>query len=112
MTADYIHAGVFVPVFNITESNARFTISPLGNTATKLAYWDEEAYVTELIVSSVTPTPAASTVENQTRSASDRVAATVEKEGLLKPGKETDAKVKKRKAEANDSNKPKKVSNL
>lgn len=99
-----------MPVFNITESNARFTISPLGNTATKLAYWDEEAYVTELIVSSAPPTPAVPAVENQARSTLDRVAATVEKEGLLKPGKETDAKVKKRKAETNDSNKAKKVS--
>lgn len=112
VTADYIHAGVFVPVFNITESNSRFTISPLGNTATKLAYWDEEAFVTELMVSSAPPTPAAPTIDNQARSASDRAAASVEKEGLLKPGKETDAKVKKRKAEANDSNKAKKVSDF
>ena len=109
VTADYIHAGVFVPAFKITESNSRFTISPLGNTATKLAYWDEEAYVTELVVSSAPPPPAAATIENQARSALDRVAATVEKEGLLKPGKETDAKLKKRKAEANDPNKAKKV---
>lgn len=101
-----------MPVFNITASNAKFTISPLGNTATKLAYWDEEAFVTELIVSSATPTPPAPTIENQARSASDRAAASVEKEGLLKPGKETDAKVKKRKAEANDSNKAKKVSDF
>lgn len=101
-----------MPVFNITESNAKFTISPLGNTATKLAYWDEEAFVTELIVSTITPTPAAPIIENQARSASDRAAATVEKEGLLKPGKETDAKARKRKAEAIDANKPKKVSAL
>ena len=99
-----------MPVFNITEGNAKFTISPLGNTATKLAYWDEEAFVTELVVSPITPTPAAPTNESQARSASDRAAATVEKEGLLKPGKESDAKIKKRKAEANDANKPKKVS--
>lgn len=98
-----------MPVFNVTESNAKFTISPLGNTATKLAYWDEEAFVTELIVSSVTPTLAAPANENPARSASDRAAATVEKEGLLKPGKESEARAKKRKAEANDANKSKKV---
>lgn len=46
--ASYIHAGVFVPVLNPTPSTQRFTFSPLGNPAIKLAYWDEEAYVTEL----------------------------------------------------------------
>ncbi len=96
-------------MFNVTESNARFTISPLGVTATKLAYWDEEAFVSELVVSSVTPKLVSPTNENQSRSASDRVAASVENEGLLKSGKDNEAKAKKRKAEANDVNKPKKV---
>lgn len=49
--ASYIHAGVFVPVINPTPSTARFTFSPLNNTGMKLAYWDEEGYVTELLVS-------------------------------------------------------------
>lgn len=49
--ASYIHAGVFVPVLNPTASTERFTFSPLGNPAMKLAYWDEDAYVTELKVS-------------------------------------------------------------
>lgn len=49
--ASYIHAGVFVPVINPTPSTARFTFSPLNNLAMKLAYWDEEGYVTELVVS-------------------------------------------------------------
>lgn len=49
--ASYIHAGVFVPVINPTPSTARFTFSPLNNPATKLAYWDEDGYVTELVVS-------------------------------------------------------------
>ncbi|OKL62780.1 hypothetical protein UA08_01858 [Talaromyces atroroseus] len=49
--ASYIHAGVFVPVINPTPSTARFTFSPLNNPAMKLAYWDEEGYVTELLVS-------------------------------------------------------------
>jgi transglutaminase/protease-like cytokinesis protein 3 len=99
-----------VPVFNVTESNARFTISPLGVTATKLAYWDEEAFVSELVVSSVTSKLVSPANENHSRSASDRAAASVENEGLLKSGKENEAKAKKRKAEANDMNKPKKVS--
>jgi G-patch domain len=49
--ASYIHAGVFVPVVSPTPSTARFTFSPLNNPSMKLAYWDEEAYVTELTVS-------------------------------------------------------------
>lgn len=49
--ASYIHAGVFVPVINPTPSIERFTFSPLNNPSMKLAYWDEEAYVTELRVS-------------------------------------------------------------
>ncbi|RAL02837.1 putative G-patch domain protein [Aspergillus ibericus CBS 121593] len=47
----YIHAGVFVPVLNPTASTERFTFSPLSSPALKLMYWDEEAYVTELTVS-------------------------------------------------------------
>nr|XP_001400452.2 rna-binding protein [Aspergillus niger CBS 513.88] len=46
----YIHAGVFVPVLNPTSSE-RFTFSPLNNPSLKLMYWDEEAYASELTVS-------------------------------------------------------------
>ncbi|KAL1973822.1 hypothetical protein VTN31DRAFT_5382 [Thermomyces dupontii] len=49
--ASYIHAGVFVPVLNPTPSTVRFTFSPLNNPDMKLQYWDEEGYVTELVVS-------------------------------------------------------------
>ena len=47
--------------------------------------------------------------ENQVRSAADQAAAAAENEGLLKPGKEVDARAKKRKAEANPAAKQKKV---
>lgn len=109
VTADYIHAGVFVPVFNAIEKTNKFTFSPLGNTATKLAYWDEEAWVSELIVSSTTSKKSTNTSESQIRSATDRAAAAAENEGLLTPGKEADAKAKKRKAEATAAAKQKKV---
>ena len=109
VTADYIHAGVFVPVFNATEGSEKFTFSPLGNTATKLAYWDEQAWVSELIVSSDTPKQTAAVHDSQVRSASDLAAAAAENEGLLKPGKETETKAKKRKVEASDTAKQKKV---
>lgn len=47
----YIHAGVFVPVLSPTPANNRFTFNPIGNPSLKLQYWDEDAYVTELVVS-------------------------------------------------------------
>lgn len=47
----YIHAGVFVPVLNPAIANDRFTFNPIGNPSLKLQYWDEDAYVTELVVS-------------------------------------------------------------
>ena len=106
---DYIHAGVFVPVFHATESKEKYTFSPYGNSSTKLAYWDEEAWVSELTVSSTTPQETVISNESQTRSASDRAAAAAEKEGLVKPGKETESKAKKRKVESSDASKAKKV---
>lgn len=112
VTADYIHAGVFVPVFNIEEGSEQFTFSPLGNTATKLAYWDEEAWASELVVSSVTSKKKANASENQVKSATDVAAAAAENEGLLGSGKEAEVKAKKRKAEASAAAKQKKVGPL
>ncbi|CAD6588006.1 MAG: hypothetical protein ASARMPRED_003374 [Alectoria sarmentosa] len=109
VTADYIHAGVFVPVFNASEETQRFTFSPLGNTATKLAYWDEDAWASELVVTASSSKMGSATGEGQARSAADQAAAAAENEGLLKPGKEADARVKKRKAEANAAAKQKKT---
>lgn len=109
VTASYIHTGVFVPVFQIAPGTEKFTFSPLNNAATKLAYWDQEAYVSELVVSTAESGKVAGTAENQARSASDKAAAAAEKEGLIKDPKETEAKAKKRKAEASTAAKQKKV---
>lgn len=109
VTADYIHTGVFVPVFESTESTERFTFSPLGNTATKLAYWDQEAWASELVVSTGSPKPVAGTTDGQLRTAADQAAAAAENEGLLKLGKEAEVKSKKRKAEGSAPDKQKKV---
>lgn len=49
----YIHAGVFVPVINPKPNTDKFTFSPLNNPSLKLMYWDDEAYVTELTVSTI-----------------------------------------------------------
>lgn len=107
VTAAYVHAGVFVPDLNSNENTERFTFSPLGNSAIKLAYWDGDAWASELVVS--TGSPKLVTSDNQVRSAADEAAAAAEGEGLLKPGKEGEAKAKKRKAEAAAATKPKKA---
>lgn len=83
----YIHAGVFVPALNPTPSTERFTFSPLANPAMKLAYWDEAAYVTELVISK----PAATAQDPKP------VAAQPDAKGFK--SKEAD-KIKKRKAQA------------
>ncbi|MCJ1396253.1 hypothetical protein MMC18_009142 [Xylographa bjoerkii] len=106
--ACYIHAGVFVPVFKLVQDK-RFVFSPLGNTATKLAYWDEDAYVSELVVTEPPDETSSGTLDARVKTAADKAAAAAEKEGLVIPGKETDAKAKKRKAEAKDSGKLKKT---
>lgn len=109
VTADYIHTGVFVPVFDTTEITEQFTFSPLGNTATKLAYWDQEAWASELVVSTGSPKPVAGTTDGQVRTAADQAAAAAENEGLLKSDREAETKTKKRKAESGASEKQKKV---
>ena len=109
VTADYVHAGVFVPVFNSTEDTDRFTFSPLSNAATKLAYWDDEAYVSEMIVSSGSPRANVGSGDSQIPSAADRAAAAAENEGLVAPGKESEVKAKKRKAEVKEAASQKKV---
>ncbi|KAL2008987.1 hypothetical protein VTN00DRAFT_7181 [Thermoascus crustaceus] len=88
--ASYIHAGVFVPVVNPTPSIERFTFSPLSNPSMKLAYWDEEAYVTELRVSTEE--------DDAGKSKSERTAAG-QSEGATKASRDAE-KTKKRKADA------------
>lgn len=82
----YIHAGVFVPVVNPRPETARFTFSPLNNASVKLMYWDDEAYVTELAVSTSEP-------EGEGEAQDDQ--ATEESQGK---GKDME-KAKKRKAD-------------
>ncbi|PGH14350.1 hypothetical protein AJ80_05940 [Polytolypa hystricis UAMH7299] len=93
--ASYIHAGVFVPVLNPSASTRRFTFSPLKNPSLKLAYWDEEAYVTELRVSTETV-------------GTDRKKAGTGVSGSAKQTKDSE-KVKKRKADAAATSGTKKI---
>ncbi|KAL9101017.1 MAG: hypothetical protein Q9163_003683 [Psora crenata] len=108
VTADYVHAGIFVPVLKPTEDMDRFTFSPLGNTATKLAYWDEEAWASVLPVSTGPPMSDEARRDGHIRSAAQEAAAAAEK-GLVKSGKETETKAKKRKADTKDGAKQKKT---
>lgn len=85
----YIHAGVFVPVFSPSASTERFLFAPFNNPSVRLQYWDEDAYVTELVVSAPEPPPP--------ESKANQAAVAAQNEGL-KSVKETD-KIKKRKAE-------------
>lgn len=94
----YIHAGVFVPSLNSTAANARFAFSPMGNPSLKLQYWDEEAYVTELIV-----TP----LEKSDHSTQATQQALATNEGL-KSTADTD-KAKKRKPQPDPSTASKKA---
>ncbi|TAQ85482.1 hypothetical protein B7494_g6193 [Chlorociboria aeruginascens] len=75
----YIHAGVFVPVLHaIDEGLVKFTFSPSTNASVKLIYWDEAAYVSELVTA-----------------ASDKRSAAAANEGLVEGG----PRQKKRKVE-------------
>ncbi len=92
----YIHAGVFVPVLQApSEEFAKFVFSPLGNSSVKLMYWDEGAYVNELVVAK--EQTAMAKMQERVAAATARAAAAGE-EGLVDP-----AKAKKRKADKDAS---------
>jgi RNA-binding protein 5/10 len=100
----YIHAGVFVPVLqDLGPEGDKFTFSPLSNPAVRLMYWDEAAYVTQLVTAHETE----STEDERKRAAIEKAAAAAAHEGLVE--KDGDAKAKKRKAEKEASSTNKKV---
>ncbi|KAL7274153.1 hypothetical protein RUND412_002953 [Rhizina undulata] len=53
VTVSYIHPGVFVPVYGAPKAAEKWTFAPLSpvGAGIRLAYWDEEGYVSELFVS-------------------------------------------------------------
>jgi RNA-binding protein 5/10 len=59
VTVSYIHPGVFVPVYNAPDEAERFTFLPLTPVGggMRLAYWDEEGYVSELVLSTAEENP-------------------------------------------------------
>jgi RNA-binding protein 5/10 len=107
----YIHAGVFVPVYNNPNAAEIFTFSPLSNPSLKLAYWDEEAYVSELLLE-VEDLESRADASGDSRERKSQGYAAAEKEGLKKPVKEPEGKTKKRKAETGAGASNKKVTFL
>ena len=99
---------MFVPEPNVSKDMERFTFAPLSNTAFRLAYWDKEAWASELVISTGSPTHGPVAGEYQVRSAADQAAAAAENEGLLQPGKDAEVRAK-RKAEATAATKQKKT---
>lgn len=95
----FVHSGVFVPVINYTSAMERFTFSPLTNRSMKLAYWDEEAYVSELMLAPEEIKSAFKLNEENSSAGKVQGAAVAEKEGILKATRQADGKAKKRKAE-------------
>src|SRR2546430_450087 len=99
----YIHAGVFVPTYNYSpEQLQRFTFRPLTNPEMHLAYWDEQAYVSELVTSTEL-IPQKDPPSEQTL-----VASAPTKESLAN-SKDGENKPKKRKADSGSQSSNKKV---
>ena len=100
MTANYIHAGVFVPLLNVTEDAEKFSFPSSNNSSMKLIYWDENARASELVVTS------GGDAGQQNQQDSNEAA---DKDALSKTGRETEVKAKKRKADSKEAEKLKKV---
>lgn len=98
----FIHAGVFVPAAPGTET---FTFTATSNPSLKLAYWDEEAYVSELMISEA-PSEAQTSV---VKAVAGSAAPLAEKEGIFSVGDDAESKVKKRKADSGATTSNKKV---
>ncbi|KAG4033270.1 hypothetical protein MFRU_005g02830 [Monilinia fructicola] len=99
----YIHAGVFVPVLDVlNEESARFTFSPLSNSAVRLMYWDAAAYANEFCT--VLPEVSMKKTDNER----DRLATAAANEGLVS-GKDGESRSKKRKMEKDSTASTKKV---
>ena len=99
MTADYVHAGIFIPVIDANSEDEGFTFSPLSNVTAKLAYWDKEAWANELEVTGSSP---GEVNKDEQPGGTEESSATAEKDGM----------VKKRKAENKEASKQKKVCRL
>lgn len=96
----YIHGGVFVPVTNAPSDASHYTFSLSNNTSVQLKYWDEEAYVSELVLSTAEDDAAQEQKANKITSNHG--------DGQAKDTKDSD-KGKKRRADATTSASTKKL---
>ncbi|KAI9841270.1 MAG: hypothetical protein M1837_000806 [Sclerophora amabilis] len=106
VAVSYIHAGVFVPILDHNSHLERFTFSPLSNPSMKLAYWDEDAYVSELVMPEMKDRSGS---KGTTKASSSHGRSMAEKEGLVKGAKEGESKTKKRKADSSNAANAKKA---
>ncbi|SZF05266.1 unnamed protein product [Blumeria hordei] len=91
----YIHAGVFVPLIQPPkDEEPKFTFSPYSNTSTKLMYWDEAAYASELVTAVIEHTEPRVKELNNAKSGS-----IIDQEGLVSLSKDSEPRSKKRKVE-------------
>ncbi|POS87741.1 hypothetical protein EPUL_000780 [Erysiphe pulchra] len=94
--AAYIHAGVFVPIIqSLKDEDLYYTFTPLSNSSIRLMYWDEAAYVNELITS-IDEDPNAS--NGKSLEVASSTAATISG-GFASAGKNGEPRPKKRKVE-------------
>ncbi|RPB13477.1 hypothetical protein P167DRAFT_585331 [Morchella conica CCBAS932] len=101
VTASYIHPGVFVPVYNASRGAERFTFLPMTANVgggLRLAYWDDDGYVSEFIVSKPEQEPTAAAAA--AAAAADEAAADSKKAAKgTKDTTDEKTKTKKRKAD-------------
>lgn len=104
----YAHAGVFMPVLDPSAGAQRYTFTSSVNPSLRLAYWDEEAYVSELVISS---NDEQSTGIEHAVSGTSSAARHAEKEGLVQATTEQGdgRSTKKRRAEPGTEPSNKKV---
>ncbi len=95
-----------MPVLNANESTERFCFGATANPSLRLAYWDQDAYARELMVSATKPAISAAPQPPSAIIGS----SSVDKAGLIQPVKESELASKKRKAETAAAAASKKVS--
>ena len=109
----FVHTGVFVPVSERDPVPTKFTFSPLNNPSMRLTYWDEEAYLSELVLTTEDTPFSQQLKEGSHSTTTGKPAGTnaTGEDGVAKETKNND-KTKKRKAETGTTTSNKMVSSV
>jgi RNA-binding protein 5/10 len=99
----FIHAGVFIPRGS-NDEDPRYSFAATINTSVRLAYWDLNAYASELMVCEAPPAGSIVSMDQKAK-----VTSAPSAEGAVLSGKDPDNKPKKRKAESSTSGANKKA---